>query len=231
MAYSESWDEAFPPDTQAANLLGDDIRTFKTAIRERVQSFGAGPLGSRPTPEAVWTGVMYFATDTGQIFSWNGASWDDITSDFFGRSVRVLFSDFTFHSHTIGTVEDTIYSTTITGGVLGTTRGLRVTVWGTVGALVSTSSLVRFKLGATTFANFTIQNGGSFKMEFVIGNRGAANSQDFMAWYFMNATGNQQVSAGSGVIDTSVDQPLNITVQNGNTNDAQNFYVCTVEIL
>lgn len=78
MAYTLTWDEVFPPDTQPANLLGDDVRDFKRDVRERVASFGAGTLANRPTPESVFVGVTYFATDTGQYFRWNGASWDEI---------------------------------------------------------------------------------------------------------------------------------------------------------
>jgi hypothetical protein len=82
MPYTLAWDEIFPPDTQPANLLGDDIRKFKRDIRERVASFGFGPTASRPTPEAVFVGVGYFDTDTGKIYRWNGASWDDVTNLF-----------------------------------------------------------------------------------------------------------------------------------------------------
>lgn len=90
MAYSQTWVESFPPDTQQANLLGDDIRTMKTALSERISSFGAGLLSDRPTPEAVWGsatfGVLFWATDTSQVFRWNGGAWVDVTSDFIAAS-------------------------------------------------------------------------------------------------------------------------------------------------
>ena len=87
MAFSRAWDETFPPDTQVANLLGQDIRNFKTDIRERLVAFAAGPIADQPTPDAVFgsanDGVMYFATDTGHVFRWNGSAWVDITTLFF----------------------------------------------------------------------------------------------------------------------------------------------------
>jgi len=78
MAYTRTWDETFPPDTQAANLLGQDLRNTKGDVRERVASFGAGTLAARPTPEASFAGVTYYATDTNQLFLWSGTAWSVI---------------------------------------------------------------------------------------------------------------------------------------------------------
>jgi hypothetical protein len=33
-----------------------------------------------PTPESVWAGVTYAATDTHKMFTWNGTTWVDITA-------------------------------------------------------------------------------------------------------------------------------------------------------
>jgi hypothetical protein len=96
--FTNAWDTTQPPDTQAANLLGQDIRNLKTDIMQRM-SLLAGTLGNRPTPEtvnAVWGGagfgLLYFATDTGQVFQWNGASWVVIFNSISGAT---KFSDLT----------------------------------------------------------------------------------------------------------------------------------------
>ena len=86
MAYTNVWTTAAPLDTQAANQGAVDFRATKLDVMQRIASFGAGLLASRPTPEttsasADWTGVMYWATDTKQTFRWNGSSWDDISDD------------------------------------------------------------------------------------------------------------------------------------------------------
>lgn len=86
MAYTNVWTTAAPLDTQAANQGAVDFRATKLDVMQRIASFGAGLLAARPTPEATsasadWTGVMYWATDTQQVFRWNGASWDDISAD------------------------------------------------------------------------------------------------------------------------------------------------------
>src|SRR6266403_2044854 len=85
-AFTNAWDVTFPPDTQLANLLGQDLRNFRTDVMQRL-SLLSGTLANRPTPEilnATWGGagfgLLYFATDTSQIFQWNGAAWVDVTS-------------------------------------------------------------------------------------------------------------------------------------------------------
>lgn len=83
--FDRAWDETFPPDTQLANLLGQDIRNTKIDLRERI-SLISGTFANRPTPDASWGGaafgMLYFSTDTGQIFQWGGAAWTDITANF-----------------------------------------------------------------------------------------------------------------------------------------------------
>src|ERR1700730_9744330 len=89
-SFDHVWDITQPPDTQQANLLGQDIRNFKDDIMQRF-SLLSGTTANRPTPEtlnATWGGVgfgiLFFATDTGKIWQWSGAgpAWVDVTSNF-----------------------------------------------------------------------------------------------------------------------------------------------------
>lgn len=85
MPFTHTWDNSVPLDTQAASLGAQDIRTLTLNANERIAAFGAGLLADRPTPETTsgtvdWTGVMYWATDTGQVFRWGGGAWADITN-------------------------------------------------------------------------------------------------------------------------------------------------------
>jgi hypothetical protein len=83
--FTNAWDTTFPPDTQLANLLGQDLRNVRTDVMQRL-SLLSGTLANRPTPETVnasWGGsgygLTYFATDTLQLFQWNGAAWIQLT--------------------------------------------------------------------------------------------------------------------------------------------------------
>lgn len=83
-AFDRAFDETFPPDTQLANLLGQDLRNLKTDIRERL-ALQSGTLANRPTNMdaafgAASYGTTYISTDTNQVFQWNGAAWVDITA-------------------------------------------------------------------------------------------------------------------------------------------------------
>lgn len=73
------YDVTFPPDTQLANLLGQDLRNFRLDVQQRMALI-SGTLAARwnPATDAQplnWTGLLYFATDTGQTFQWTGAAW------------------------------------------------------------------------------------------------------------------------------------------------------------
>lgn len=93
-AFDHAWDITQPPDTQAANLLGQDIRFLKDDVMQRM-SLLSGTFVNRPTPEilnATWGGagfgLLYFSTDSKQIFQWNGAVWVDVTSSFAGTGYK-----------------------------------------------------------------------------------------------------------------------------------------------
>ena len=80
----QTFDVTYPPDTQAANLLGADIRGLTLATQQRMAAISGSLVsrwnpGSDPQPTN-WTGLLFFATDTNQIFQWNGGAWVDITS-------------------------------------------------------------------------------------------------------------------------------------------------------
>src|SRR6516225_9507303 len=81
MAYTNSWVETAPADSSLASLVGQAIRTFKLDIRERTSQI-SGTLAARPTPEAVFAGLMYFATDNGKMYEWSGSTWTDVTAKF-----------------------------------------------------------------------------------------------------------------------------------------------------
>jgi len=85
MAFTRPWDDTFPPDTQLANLLGQDIREFKEDVAERIAQLATGTLAERPTPEAEFgaanIGVQYYAYDVGVLYQWNGAAWTIVKYD------------------------------------------------------------------------------------------------------------------------------------------------------
>lgn len=83
-SFTNNWDTTFPPDTELANLLGANLRQVRVDVMQRM-SLLSGTLANRPTPETVnatWGGtgfgLIFIATDTQQVFQWNGATWNQI---------------------------------------------------------------------------------------------------------------------------------------------------------
>ena len=73
MAYDHVWDDTQPPDTQAANLLGQDIRNLKDDIAQRMGTL-SGLDASKPPLENAFAGFLYFATDTGKVYQLSTSS-------------------------------------------------------------------------------------------------------------------------------------------------------------
>jgi hypothetical protein len=88
MAFTDTFDVTFPPDTQAANQLGLDIRNLKLDLQQRMSAISGlstslPNIGADAQP-ANWTGLLFFATDTGAIYQWSGTAWVVVTADFLG---------------------------------------------------------------------------------------------------------------------------------------------------
>lgn len=243
MAYDRVWDETFPPDSQQANQLGLDIRNFKTDVRERIASFGADVLANRPTPEASFAGVTYFATDTGQIFRWTGAAWTDITTDFITtQALAKTFAVSTITGNTTGNVVGGVGGeTVITAGSLGVNGGfkleayLRMTVNNGVAGTIRTR-MVRSSDGAffdgTTIGYPGITGPGWLHYQSIVGNRGAANSQiitERLEAYANNGAQVFIIQTGTQNLDTSVnDFTTFIVLQHGSLGDSTEVELVTI---
>ena len=81
---TNAWDITQPPDTQLLNQGALDLRNVHVDVMQRLAQL-SGTIANRPTPETVnatWGGsgfgLTYFATDTKQIFQWNGSAWVEL---------------------------------------------------------------------------------------------------------------------------------------------------------
>lgn len=155
MPFTNVWDTTTPPDTQAANLLGQDIRNLKVDTMQRMAAI-SGPFASRPVPETVnanWTGLLYFSTDTNQIFQWNGAAWILIT---IGAQV---FKTTTLGTNATAVLGSTINQISIPANTLqvGSIVDL-ATAWNAIGGVVTANLLFGAALGGN-LVGVTFNNG------------------------------------------------------------------------
>ena len=135
MAYTDVWDVTAPLDSQAAAQGAADFRATKLDVMQRIASFGAGLLVNRPTPEATsgtadWTGVMYWATNTQQVFRWNGAAWVDISASIPSGSAS-HFSDITL-GNLVNPGGASPINTVTVPGAFGTNSVAKIQVSGSV---------------------------------------------------------------------------------------------------
>lgn len=230
------WDITTPPDTQLANLLGLDIRSLKLDTQQRMALL-SGTFAARWNPgtdiqPANWTGLLYFSTDTKQIFQWNGANWIDVTNQL--MSSRVIFKSTAAIGHTGTISNDVIYTVPIPASILGTNGTLRITV--NLQPTVQTgagNSVIFMTFGGTQVLQATV-TAASFPnvIHSNLSNRGATNSQICNTVTLAQAgPSNIQMSNVASAIDTTVLQNLVISIQNFVVGDNQTFHQCIVEVI
>lgn len=235
MPFSNFWDTTQPPDTQLANLLGQDIRSLKLDIQQRMGA-QSGTLAARWNPAldtqpANWTGVLYFTTDTSQVFQWSGAAWVDVTTLVIGVRPLVILKDSSLHVHTGDVTEDTIYTAVVTAGQLGTNGVIRGYISFGETARGVTAPTIRVRFGGQLIAVQvpTVAPPNTNILTFEMGNRGVTNSQFNIGVFFQN-TGSVPVGQNS-TVDTTLVQNLTVTMQNVQPGDSQNFNQFVCEIL
>mgnify|MGYP001560792571 CR=1 FL=1 len=98
MAFSQPWNQNDPADTDLASQLGDDIRSLKLQVRERVDVEHFFPLtdnattgyhrqgsarpfyqGAAPANNADAPGALWINSTTGAVSRDNGATWDPLS--------------------------------------------------------------------------------------------------------------------------------------------------------
>jgi len=86
MAFTNIWDDTFPADTELANLIGANLRQLRLDIQQRMAVISglstSMPAFASDAQPGNWTGVLFFATDNGNIYQFNGTTWNNVTADF-----------------------------------------------------------------------------------------------------------------------------------------------------
>ena len=85
MPLTNPWDPTQPPDTQLAKLLGQDIRSLKQDISDRLTAVGFGTAAAQMNLDlgffgSAGSGILYLTTDTRRAYQWNGSTWVEVPS-------------------------------------------------------------------------------------------------------------------------------------------------------
>jgi hypothetical protein len=144
--------------------------------------------------------------------------------------VSAIFTDYTSHTHTGTTTEDTIYSKVIRGGTIGANGALKLKLNFVPTVQGATLGSWRVKLGGTILASGSISTAHTNTIEGHIFNQNAQNAQNAWLVFTDLAAGTLALSQNTFAIDTSVDQTLTVTFQNGTSTDSQRFDFINVEL-
>jgi hypothetical protein len=124
-------------------------------------------------------------------------------------------------AHTGTTTEDTIYSVVIPANTLGVDGALIVEVHVQVVAQGAVNTAFRVKLGTGIIAQYLTTVVQSRQIRAVMQNANSAIAQK--AWGFsIDNAANLLLSDNTPAVDTTVDQTLSFTIQNGTATDSQN---------
>lgn len=237
MAFTNVWDTAFPPDTQLANLLGQDLRNFRLDTQQRMGSISgldaAKPPFNTDAQPANWNGVLFFATDTGRIYQWVSPNWIDVTSAFFtGGS---LFKSTVIVNHTGTVTVDPVYN--FATPTFGVTTGLRIRyAFQKVAQNNAPGTAVYFTYGGVATQVFGFDNGALSPVNctFFVGEVEFINKNNLNAQSLISKT-NAGVVLFSGfgasslqgvAFATGAPSTAGISIKNGTNTDNQNFFMC-----
>jgi hypothetical protein len=142
-----------------------------------------------------------------------------------------LFTDYTIHNHTGTTTQDTIYTKTIRGNLLGANGGIRVVIKFLASTQGAPNTAIKIVLGGTILYSFLFGTTGDIFCDGLIANRNATNSQVGESLMIGPATNTTLVSTLIGAVDTTADQTLTVTIQSGTATDVQRFDACVMTLL
>lgn len=229
--FTDVWDITTPPDTQLANLLGQDIRNLKNDIMQRM-SLLSGTLANRPTPETVnatWGGsgygLIYLATDTKQLFQWNGASWTDISNTLpVTTPAGNLFNSGGQIIQAADVTLDTIWTYTLPANTLGATNGVEVEF--NTGTGVTVNGTIKVVIGGVTVVTNPETSPGhqrNWRVRFI--NTGATNANcESHTLVSQDSSSPNVVSATPAfTIDFTANQAIAVQSQKGAAGDTYLF--------
>lgn len=237
MAFTNTWDTAFPPDTQLANLLGQDIRSgVKVDVQQRMAAISgldaAKPTFGSDAQPANWNGILFFATDTGKIYQFNNPAWTDITATYVKSNV--LYKNNVQVNHTGTLTVDNIYTVSIP--VLSANTDLRITWNFHLNGQGAPNTTITLALAGSTICLFILNSsviapGGNIRVTTFLVNQNSVSNQIVLNNVLNDGTLVQIQSPSPAAVNTGVITSLTLTAQNGTGTDRQLFDNILVEQL
>ena len=234
MAFTNIWDDTYPPDTQFANQLGADLRNFRLDTQQRMASI-SGLDANKPNfagdvQPVSWNGILYFATDTGNIYQFNNPVWTNVTSALTTKTNALKAVNQVVHTGT--TTMDTIYTLNLPANILGVNGRARMTFvfrpTSIAGGCVTEITFGGTVIGTGNFIAGWINN--QIKVVLEGGNTGATNTQRWNGHMFVPGQVVQVFGISTtSAIDTTVGVAVTVAEQSSANSDSQTFDFFTLE--
>lgn len=144
-----------------------------------------------------------------------------------------IFSDYTLHTNTGNTTENTIYSKIIRAGLLSSNGALRLTIAYTATVQGAVAATLRVKSGGFTLAGISIpaaDNAGESIVDVLIAEQNSANAQTTTARKSVSGIAPTINRTGTAV-NVAADATFIVTIQSGANTDQQDFRMCSMELL
>ena len=218
------WDITTPADTQPANQGGADFRNLKDDIMQRLALL-SGVIANQPTPETVnatWGGsgygLIFFATDTKQLFQWTGSAWSDISGSLPNSA---LFTSSGVTLAPADTTLDTIYSYTVLANTLGATGGFVLEFYVSLNVTVGQSITVSVNFGSVNVGIITATVVGTYYVRIVFLNSSA--SANVVTYMLMQSGGASFVGFANVNINTAMNKTIAVLAQKTRAADVASF--------
>ena len=177
-------------------------------------------------PSVAPLGQVICITDIGE----NGSLWRGNGTKWVKLNAFVLYSNLTTVSLTLTTLETTLATIPIKGGVLGANGKLRFYILGTVTNSANSKSF-RLKHAATTLWQVAYTTAAGVTAQILFLNKNSESSQVTALFNTAILSGSAATAVTPSAIDTSADFSLTITGQLANNADSISVTAIFAEIM
>lgn len=165
-SFTNSWDQNFPADSGLVSAGAANLRQLRVDVQQRMAAI-SGTDANKPNlagdaQPTSWTGVLFFAIDTGKVYQWSGSAWNDVTSSIAsgvgggGGGAGGVTSYFEFSNPTISSGQ-TIQPLILQPGQIAVNNHIRVMI------MVQSEgppATVSYSFGGVTIASNILVQGG-----------------------------------------------------------------------
>ncbi len=238
MAFTNTYDVTFPPNTQAASQGAADMQEIQLNVQQRMAAISgvstAMPNFAGDAQPANWNGILFFATDNGHIYQFSNPTWVDVTAAFLSGNVPPQVNG-TPVTNTGNTTNNTIFTLNTVGGA-GLNTQWRITFSFDISSGFGGNFTLSLLFGGTSILNpnFMLSSVITGMATVTGGNKGTVSSQSWDTLGITNSSTNPvniYPNNSSSAINTSSSVAVVLKCQNEASGNSITFNRMILETL